>query len=236
MRSGAPVGTRAGASDRGFGACSRRCRCRSQEQFEPEHASHADRAFDADHAFHQFDHPLAHHEADARAFLGAALLSETVERLKELRQLFRRQSRAGVCDADANAFRTGDGARHLDRSPLAVVFDRVGKQVDEDLLHPGPIGIDKERDVELGKGHADATLLRLRLHHGLAFGHDLGQRRGFRRHRQLPGFDHREIEDFVDQLEQMPTRLENMADACPSGRPSATGRMTPAVGRNRGSR
>ena len=40
---------------------------------------------------------------------------------------------------------------------------------------PCPVGSDKERVVEPGKGHADATLLRLRLHHGLAFGHDLGQ-------------------------------------------------------------
>jgi hypothetical protein len=46
---------------------------------------------------------LAHHQADARAFLAAGLLSETVERLEKLRQLFRRQSRAGVPDADANA-------------------------------------------------------------------------------------------------------------------------------------
>ena len=39
-----------------------------------------------------------------------------------------------------------------------------------DLLHAGPIGIDKVGDVERGKGHADAPLLRLRLHHGLAVG------------------------------------------------------------------
>ena len=62
-----------------------------------------------DHASHQFDHSFAHHEADAGAFLGAALLSETVERLKKLRQLFRRQPRAGVLDADPNALRTGHG-------------------------------------------------------------------------------------------------------------------------------
>ena len=105
------------------------------------------------------------------------------------------------------------GAIHDDRSPLFVVFDRVGKQVDDNLLQPGPVGPDKEADVEPGKGHADATLLRLRLHHGLAFGHDLGQRHRLRRQRHLPGLDHREIEDFVDQLQQMPSRLENLGDA-----------------------
>ena len=79
---------------------------------------------------------------------------------------------------------------HDDRSLRPVVFDRVGKQVDEHLLHPGPVGVDKAGVVELGKGHADATLLRLRLHHGLAFGHDLGQRDRLRRQRHLPGLDH----------------------------------------------
>jgi hypothetical protein len=29
----------------------------------------------------------------------------------------------------------------------------------------------------------------------------------------LPGLDPRQIEDFVDQLEQMPSRLENLGDA-----------------------
>jgi hypothetical protein len=115
---------------------------RSQQQFEPEHASHADSAFDADHAFHLFDHPLAHHEADAGAFLGAASLSETVERLKELRHFFRRQSRAGIFDADANAFRlvTAHVTSTVPRSRLYLIaldsrlmrtcFTRVRSAVD----------------------------------------------------------------------------------------------------------
>ena len=73
-----------------------------QAQFDPEHAAHPDGAFHADGAAHQFDQPLGHHQADARAFLGAGFLAEAIERLEELRQLFRSQSRAGVADADAN--------------------------------------------------------------------------------------------------------------------------------------
>ena len=122
------------------------------DEFEPEHASHPDGAFHADDAPHQFDQSPGHHETDACAFLATSLLSETIERLKELRQLFRIQSRAGVPDAHANAFRRALGAFHLDRSLLDVVFDRVGKQVDKNLLQPGPIGQDKIWYVELGKG------------------------------------------------------------------------------------
>src|ERR1039457_5118623 len=94
----------------------------NRDEFEPEHASHPDGAFHADDAPHQFDQSLGRHEADACAFLAASLLSETIEWLKELRQLFRRQSRAGVRDAHANAFRGARGALHLERSMLTVVF------------------------------------------------------------------------------------------------------------------
>ena len=99
------------------------------------------------------------------------------------------------------------------RSADPVVLDRVGKKVDQNLLHPRPVGLDEAGAFELGKGHADAALLRLRLDHGLAFVHDFGQRDRFQRQRQLAGLDQREIEDFVDQLQQIPSGLENLVDA-----------------------
>ena len=73
--------------------------------------------------------------------------------------------------------------------------------------------MDEVRDVEWGEGHTDATLLRLRFDHGLAFEQDLGHRQRFRRERQFPGLDLCEIEDFVDQFQQMPSRLENLVNA-----------------------
>ena len=200
----------------GLGSVNRQLRRGGRVQFEPEHAARPDRALHADLASHQFHQPLAHHQADARAFLRCVpLLSETVERLKKLHQHVRRQARAGVLDADANAFRGAPGAVHVHdhRSVRLVVLDRVGKKVDENLLQPGPVGIHKARDVELGKGHLDAALLPLRLDHGLAFEHDFGQRRRFQRQRQLSGLDLREIQDFVDQLQQIPSRVENLIDA-----------------------
>ena len=72
-------------------------------QLEPEHASRADRALHADHAAHQLHQPLAHHQPDAGAFFRAPLLSQTVERLKQLQQHVRRQARARVPHADAHS-------------------------------------------------------------------------------------------------------------------------------------
>ena len=69
-----------------------------------------------------------------------------------------------------------------------------------------------------GKDHVDPALLALRLDHGLAFEHDFGQRRRFSRKRQLAGLDLREIQNLVDQLEQIPARVENLVDAGRLGR------------------
>ncbi len=65
----------------------------------------------------------------------------------------------------------------------------------------------------LGKGNGDAMLLRLGIDHGLAFAQDFAQRSRFQRQRQFPGLDPSEVEDFVNQVEQMPTRLEDLVDA-----------------------
>src|SRR5665647_290033 len=53
-------------------------------QFDPEHTAHPDDAFHADLTPHQVDQALAHYQADAGALLGAALLSQTIEWLKQL--------------------------------------------------------------------------------------------------------------------------------------------------------
>ncbi len=53
--------------------------------------------------------------------------------------------------------------------------------------------------------------------------HDLGQRGRLQRQRQLAGLDLREIQDFVDQLQQIPSRVKNLIDAGSSGRASAAG-------------
>ena len=65
-------------------------------------------------------------------------------------------------------------ARHVDRSAGAVVFDRVGKQIDQNLLHAGFGRHGQSKGCRTaGKLHADAALLRLRFDHGLAIEHAL---------------------------------------------------------------
>ena len=46
---------------------------------------------------------------------------------------------------------------------------------------------------------------------------------GSLRQRQLAGLDLREIQDFVDQLQQIPSRVENLVDAGRLGRAWAAG-------------
>ena len=122
------------------------------------------------------------------------------------------------------------------RASRLVVLDCVEQQVDQDLLDPGPVGLDEVGDLEARKRHADAALLRLRLDHGPALEHDLGQRHRLARQRQLARLDQREVEDFVDQLQQVPAGLEDLVDVVASGTASATARRIPSAGRNRGSR
>src|ERR1022692_3019859 len=185
----------------------------NRDEFKPEHASHPDGAFHADDAPHQFDQSLGHHETDACAFLATRLLSETIERLKQLIQLFWRESRAAVFDADANASRRALGAFYFDGSMLAVVLDRIGKKVDENLFHASPISMHKTGYVEPWECHLYITLFRLRPDHALAFEHDIGQRYRLPRQWRMPGFDFREIENFVNQRQQMPSRLKNLGYA-----------------------
>src|SRR5450759_3778792 len=66
----------------GHGISSGKLRRNVPDQFNPEFAAHSDGAFHADCASHQFDQLLGYHQADARPFLGAGLLPETIERLK----------------------------------------------------------------------------------------------------------------------------------------------------------
>jgi len=162
---------------------------------------------------HQVHQALRHHQADAGALFGTALLSEPVERLEQLGLLRGREPRAGVAHADADRLGCGERALHRHVAARLVVFDGVEQQVDEHLLEPRAVGLHAARLLQPGKDHADAALLRLRLHHGPAFGQHLGQRHRLARQRELAALDEREVQDFVDQLEQVPAGFEDLLDA-----------------------
>jgi hypothetical protein len=97
-----------------------------QVQLDPEHTALPDCAFHANDASHPFGQPLAHHQADACTLLGLRLLSETIERLEKLGELFRSQPLAGVPDADPNRVPVGQRTLHDNLPAHPIVFDRVG--------------------------------------------------------------------------------------------------------------
>ena len=150
-------------------------RRRDEAQLDPEYAAHADCAFGPDAAPHELDQPLGHHQPDARAFLATGLFAQAVEGLEQLLDLLRRQPGPGVAHADADGIFRALRASHRNRATRLVVLDGVEQQVDQHLLDAGPVGIDVGCRVNTREGHADAALLRLRLYHGAALQHDLGQ-------------------------------------------------------------
>src|SRR5450830_963306 len=152
-------------------------------QLDPEFAAHADRALHADGAAHQFDQLLGYNEANAGPFFGSSLLPEAIERLKQMHQFFRRQSRTGVFNADAQASGAARGAPYFDCAMFTVVFDGIGQQIDQNLLDPDWIGHDKPGVVEREKGDMDIAPCRLRFDHGLAFANDIDQQHRLLRHR-----------------------------------------------------
>ena len=186
---------------------------RSGDELDPENASRPYRALHTDGALHQLHKALTDHETDARPLLGVALLAETVERLEELRQFCRRQTCPGIGDRDANMARARCAAVHDHRPSHLVVLDGVGEKVDQNLFDAGPIGLDRVRHVETGEGHADAPPPCQWLDHRLALEHHLDQRDRLERHGKLPRFDHGQVEDLVDQLQQIPAAVQDLADA-----------------------
>ena len=194
-------------------ACGGSLRLAHRIQFNPEFAAHTHCAVRANFAAHQFDQALADHQTDPGAFFGPSLLSEAIEGLEQLRKFFFGQAFARVAETDAHALRRDRAPRHFHHTARTVVFDGVGKQVDEDLLDPGPVGIDEMGVVQLRENHADIALVSLRLDHGLAVAQHFAQRHWFQRQRKLAGLDQRKVKDLVDQLQQIPPGLQDLVDA-----------------------
>src|SRR5262249_49780979 len=109
---------------------------------------------------------------------------------------------AGVAHRDVNlaAF---DPRADLDPAALWGELDRVGEQVEEDLLdlplvgaHGADLAVDR-----LGEGDAAADRARAARGEGVVDGD--GQRDGRQLELHAPGLDLRQVEDVVDQREQV---------------------------------
>jgi len=182
-------------------------------EFEPETAADTLGAVDTDAATHQLDQPLADHQADAGAGLAARLLAEAVEGLEQLCDLGGRQPLAGVMDTHAQASTRGRRAAHVNAAGAAVVFDRVAQEVQQDLLGPHGIGLYQPRFRVGGEGQRGAAALRLERDHGLAIGEHPRQRHLLWHQRQAARLDGRQVQDFGDQAQQIPARMQDLLQA-----------------------
>jgi hypothetical protein len=102
-------------------------------------------ALDAGHregAAHRLRQPPGQHQADAAALDLGVLGAEAVELGEQPRQLVGGDARTGVGDRDAEAAVVAVVAGEADAAAVVVVFDGVGRQVQQDLLEPLPGGLD----------------------------------------------------------------------------------------------
>ena len=127
---------------------------------------------------HHLHQPLRHHQANAGALHGGCLLAKPVERLEQLGNLLGREPVAGVFHADADACRRHRPTSDIDGAARLVVFNGVGQQVEQHLLHARVVGLDSVSGLRRGKADAHATLLGHWPDQGLAFAQHTLQRGG----------------------------------------------------------
>ena len=113
-----------------------------------------------------------------------------------------RTARAGVLDIDPQHVVGGDRAVHMDLPAVPVVLDRVGQEVEEDLLQPPAVGAHHEvRRVAETKVHVQL------FRHARDQWHAFLQRVAWVHvadlHRKAAGFDFREVENLVNQAQQV---------------------------------
>jgi hypothetical protein len=94
---------------------------------------------------------------------------------------------------------------------LAVVLDRAGEQVEQDLLEPLAVAEDVGGARDVGADHHDAVLVGQGPDQADRLGHDVGQGDRLQRQRQPPGLDGRDVQDLVDQGQQVPGPREDVA-------------------------
>ena len=180
-------------------------------QAQPEGAADTDLALEPDLAAHRFHQVLAQRQAQAGAFHAGAHRVEPLESLEQARRLLRAQTQAVVADADAHALRFGRaGDVHVALRP--VVLDGVRHQVEQHLLQPRAVGHHKTRAADFALHvHVDAVGARQRVHQTHALLQQLGQLYRLERHLQLAGFDQRQVEHFVDQVQQVARAAQDLA-------------------------
>ena len=102
-----------------------------------------------------------------------------------------------------------------DLPAVAVVLDRVGEQVHQDLVQPLPVGQDRQFRVRALMAEGDRALGGERRHElaGL-LDHERHEDR-FHRQAELARLDPGDVDQLVDQREQVPPGGENALHAVP---------------------
>ncbi len=144
----------------------------------------------------------------------AILLSEPLERLEEMLHLLGANPDPGVTHVDTHLFRLHHHAV-ADTAVDLVVLDGVGAQIEQHLLETRPVREQQEivRYRHQRQGHV--ALLRQGFEQVPALLQERGYRHGYRRHPQATALDGRETQDVIDQLQQMPSRIQDLADLFP---------------------
>ena len=184
-------------------------------EFDPKRAAPAQGAFRAEPASHRLNQSLGKGKAEPRALDPCLLGPQALEGRKQPFQSVGRDARAGVDHLEPQPARRGGRIRKRDRAPLAVVFDRVGEEVQQHLLEPlrvgqnvlvGGIGCStvEEPDVPLrGEG----------FHQVEGLSHDVPHRHRLRGDGQPARLDARDVQHLVDQPEEVASPLHDISDA-----------------------
>ena len=154
--------------------------------------------------------------------------AQTLERRKEPAQFLGRDARAGVADGDAQPVCVGRGAsRTTIRTcpPVVIVFHGVGKQVEQHLPQPFFVGEKRTARACPAGRRKSSRMLRWSRQRRTSASTSSSTRR--RPPAAWPGqaarLDARDVEHLVDQGQQVPARLEDVAHALlPAGRSSGS--------------
>lgn len=103
----------------------------------------------------------------------------------------------GMCAVLASSRKIFSASKPLISGRLISIRITFGSRLRASSM---PIAPDKAGILELGEDQVNAALLRLQFDHGLAFGHDFGERQRFMRHREFPGLDQREMASMLDSM------------------------------------
>ena len=140
-------------------------------------------------------------------------MPQAIKGLKQLADLARGQALAGVLHANSQFPGIVGIDRKAHAAAVAVVLDGVGEQVDQCLLQAGSVSVHQAQRWHVLEMKADATALGVNLDHGLALQQYAGHRHTLHQQLHLARFDNGQIENFIDQLQQVPARFQNLIQA-----------------------